>query len=426
LFLEQCRLEANPFAADQARPFFASQSSQYAARKIAAVLSGHLQILALSGSARVGKSTLVHRQLRTAKNFTMSWVAAGIDTYGLLRKLLREVGPGTVDGTPSELRNILGAFLQHQAAHGRRTLVIIDGVARQSPEVLQELEALSRLRLRNRGILQMILLTTNVELVESFVVQPDGTPVSQALAQRLNGFTFQETRAFLRGTLENAGCPRSVELFPEESVGEVQAFTQGIVGDIDALANDALELVALRTRNPLARPVLTPAIVREAAAKLHLKYEPATWKLPQEEALSAAEVHLRDTPRLQIEAARLLVASHGLPVAEITLNRPRMVLGRDTSCDISVDSAFVSRYQNLFLETPDGWLLIDLNSTNGCFVNGRRVSEHHLRDGDLIAIGQHELRFVGPSQQTETNGDRTRADQTLDERPFNFRARSGH
>jgi pSer/pThr/pTyr-binding forkhead associated (FHA) protein len=103
-----------------------------------------------------------------------------------------------------------------------------------------------------------------------------------------------------------------------------------------------------------------------------------------------------------------------------------MVLGRDTSCDISVDSAFVSRYQNLFLETADGWLLIDLNSTNGCFVNGRRVSEHHLRDGDLIAIGQHELRFVGPSQQTETNGDRTRADQTLDERPFNFRARSGH
>jgi hypothetical protein len=201
-----------------------------------------------------------------------------------------------------------------------------------------------------------------------------------------------------------------VELFPEESVSEVQAFTQGIVGDIDMLGHDALELVTLRSKNPLALPVLTPGTVREAAAKLHLKYEPAMWKLPQEEALSAAEVHLRDAPRLQIQAARLLVASHGLPVAEITLNRPRMVLGRDNSCDISVDSAFVSRYQNLFLETPEGWLLIDLNSTNGCFVNGRRVSEHHLRDGDLIAIGQHELRFVGPSLQTE--------------RPFSLRAGS--
>jgi pSer/pThr/pTyr-binding forkhead associated (FHA) protein len=41
--------------------------------------------------------------------------------------------------------------------------------------------------------------------------------------------------------------------------------------------------------------------------------------------------------------------------------------------------------------------LIDLSSTNGCFVNGRRVREHRLRDGDLIAVGHHQMRFTGPS-----------------------------
>jgi pSer/pThr/pTyr-binding forkhead associated (FHA) protein len=81
------------------------------------------------------------------------------------------------------------------------------------------------------------------------------------------------------------------------------------------------------------------------------------------------------------------------------LNRPRMVLGRDDSCDISLDSRYVSRYQNLFMETPEGWLLIDLSSTNGCFVNGRRVREHRLRDGDLIAVGHHQLRFSGPQSK---------------------------
>ncbi len=55
----------------------------------------------------------------------------------------------------------------------------------------------------------------------------------------------------------------------------------------------------------------------------------------------------------------------------------------------------MSRYQNLFMETTDGWLLIDLSSTNGCFVNGRRVREHRLRDGDLISVGQHQLLFTG-------------------------------
>ncbi len=84
-------------------------------------------------------------------------------------------------------------------------------------------------------------------------------------------------------------------------------------------------------------------------------------------------------------------------VAEVALNRPRMVLGRDDSCDISLDSRYVSRFQNLFMETPEGWLLIDLSSTNGCFVNGRRVREHRLRDGDLIAVGQHQIRFAGPN-----------------------------
>jgi adenylate cyclase len=57
----------------------------------------------------------------------------------------------------------------------------------------------------------------------------------------------------------------------------------------------------------------------------------------------------------------------------------------------------VSRFQNLFLETAEGWMLIDLSSTNGCFVNGRRVREHRLRDGDLIAVGHHQMRFTGPN-----------------------------
>jgi len=45
------------------------------------------------------------------------------------------------------------------------------------------------------------------------------------------------------------------------------------------------------------------------------------------------------------------------------------------------------------MQTDNGWMIIDLNSTNGCFVNGRRVREHRLRDGDAISVGHHQLRF---------------------------------
>ncbi len=113
-------------------------------------------------------------------------------------------------------------------------------------------------------------------------------------------------------------------------------------------------------------------------------------------------MHLSDPNPLRLEAARLIVSSGRTVLAEVTLNRPRMVLGRDDSCDISLDSRYVSRFQNLFLETPDGWMLIDLSSTNGCFVNGRRVREHRLRDGDLIAVGHHQMRFSGPGSKTRS------------------------
>jgi len=33
-------------------------------------------------------------------------------------------------------------------------------------------------------------------------------------------------------------------------------------------------------------------------------------------------------------------------------------------------------------------------------VNGRRVREHRLRDGDLIAVGHHQLRFSGPHSKS--------------------------
>jgi pSer/pThr/pTyr-binding forkhead associated (FHA) protein len=62
------------------------------------------------------------------------------------------------------------------------------------------------------------------------------------------------------------------------------------------------------------------------------------------------------------------------------------------------------------METPEGWVLIDLNSTNGCFVNGRKVSEHKLRDGDLITLGQHHIRFSG---QSTANPSVDRAAQTM-------------
>jgi general secretion pathway protein A len=400
LFLEQYKLDSNPFAADAARPVFASHSMRYSLLKLEELFNKNVQSLFLSGPPGVGKTTLARQRLRQLKDLSFTWIKPTCETRTqLLAQLLEEIGPGPVEGSDSELRRILEVFLRHQAGNGRFAFVVADGLERFAAPVLRELEALAQMRLRNRPIVQLLALTRNEELVTNLLPQYDSGPLARGVHQRLTGFTLDETRSYIWACLRGAGCDWAEELVPDDVVLDIQAFTQGIVGDVNAICCASLDAIAARSTGSNRQPKITRALLKEAGGNLNLRYDASAWTQPVEELLPEA-VHLSDPNRLRLEAARLIVSSGRTIVAEVTLNRPRMVLGRDECCDISLDSRYVSRFQNLFLETPEGWMLIDLSSTNGCFVNGRRIREHRLRDGDLIAVGHHQMRFTGPSAKT--------------------------
>lgn len=401
MFIEQYRLETNPFAAECVRPYFASQSVRNAGKKISALAGAPLQCLFLSGPAGVGKSALVEQALARLSQLTAVRLEPGLDEAATLEHLVRTLGPGAVEATPGELRRILEVYLAHRAGHGQQFLVVVDAMDRQSPEVLRECESLWRLRLRNRPVVRFLFLSRSEDLVNNMLSRHEGANLAQAQHVRLTGFELEETGAYVHRVLRGAGCVWSEELFPEDVLLDVQSFTQGIVGDVDALCAHALNAVAARAAGAVAEPRVTHAAVKEAGSALHLRYDDRAWRRVPEERLAPEAVQQTDKSELRIEAARLYVTSGGETIAEVSLNRPRMVLGRDEGCDISLNSNFVSRYQNLFMETKEGWLLIDLNSTNGCFVNGRKVREHYLRDGDLISIGHHQLRFAGTSAAEE-------------------------
>lgn len=379
---------------------------RYAVAKLEALINRQLYCLFLSGPAGVGKTALVRQRLRSVRDVTVSWMRPGADDREeILSQLVEDLGPGAVDASPGELGRILEVFLRHQAGNGRHSLIVADAVEGFSAVALRELETLAQLRLRNRAVVSIIMLTRNEELLANLLAQYDGGPLARAVHQRLGGFTLDETRAYVRTCLRGAGCDWAEELMPDDVIVDIQAFTQGVVGDVNALCCEALDAVAERSSGSNRQPRVTRAVLKEAGSQLNLRYDPTAWAPVTDEPLSPEAVHLTDPNELKLEAARLIVSSGRQVVAEVSLNRPRMVLGRDNSCDISLDSRYVSRYQNLFMETTDGWVLIDLGSTNGCFVNGRRVREHRLRDGDLIAIGHHQLRFSGPQSKLVRTGE---------------------
>ena len=72
-------------------------------------------------------------------------------------------------------------------------------------------------------------------------------------------------------------------------------------------------------------------------------------------------------------------------------------LGRDESADVVVDDPGVSRRHSEIRVTTDGPHLVtsirDLNSTNGTFVNGERITSQRLEDGDRLTLGRTSATF---------------------------------
>ncbi|MFL5918832.1 MAG: FhaA domain-containing protein [Gaiellaceae bacterium] len=77
----------------------------------------------------------------------------------------------------------------------------------------------------------------------------------------------------------------------------------------------------------------------------------------------------------------------------------RVVIGRSRDCDIQLADANVSRRHAELRQEGASYWVVDLGSTNGLEVNGKRVKRAKLRSGDTITVGSTELQF---SRETET------------------------
>jgi uncharacterized RDD family membrane protein YckC len=91
--------------------------------------------------------------------------------------------------------------------------------------------------------------------------------------------------------------------------------------------------------------------------------------------------------------AKLIVNPTSSTRREILLPRSLLSIGRDPSNDLVLPDAMVSRRHAVIEYRGSQFYLRDCNSSNGSLVNGDRISERNLRDGDLVAIGTARLLF---------------------------------
>jgi two-component system, NtrC family, sensor kinase len=78
-----------------------------------------------------------------------------------------------------------------------------------------------------------------------------------------------------------------------------------------------------------------------------------------------------------------------------------MRLGRDPSCAVQLHDTEVSRHHAELRRGERDFSLADLGSSNGTYVNGKRIHQHRLGSGDQIQLGSTMMLYTGPSEEPD-------------------------
>ena len=82
-----------------------------------------------------------------------------------------------------------------------------------------------------------------------------------------------------------------------------------------------------------------------------------------------------------------------------------VLLGRSSEAQLRLHDADSSRQHARIVCAGGRWVLHDLDSTNGTWVNGKRIQSHELRPGDRIEVGNNEIAFCQVDADLETGDD---------------------
>ena len=92
--------------------------------------------------------------------------------------------------------------------------------------------------------------------------------------------------------------------------------------------------------------------------------------------------------------AKMILKFNDVVIDQIVLKQGDMNIGRRPGSEILLDNMAVSgNHASIFTIGEDSFVQ-DMNSTNGTFVNNKRITKHHLVHNDVVTIGNHSLTYL--------------------------------
>lgn len=177
----------------------------------------------------------------------------------------------------------------------------------------------------------------------------------------------------------------------EEKIEKLQAQYDVVSSENGRLAGEIKELAR---KNELPAPQQIPA--NESIGERREQAEPNTnSKLDSRPRLTVVAADCSPShDEIMLSDERVLVPLDSRSSEHYRIRTGRLGLGSNLDNDFPIKSRYVSPHHARIDSDDSNSVIVDLNSTNGTFVNGKRVSRRALRDGDEIWIGKSKFQFV--------------------------------
>jgi len=338
-----------------------------------------------------GKTAIIHHFTESLDDDTAVAVVdgTGLNTTALLEAVLSQFGYDLHFRSVNELINMVKVFVLQQTASNHAPLLIVENTHALNPSALRVLCELAGLSVRAKSALRLVL--SSDRSISSIVK----APAMEAISKRLTGdfdlesLTRDETTDYLHAKLRAGGCIDPMMVLPEDVCIDLYLASGGWPGILDRLMLLALanaDRCPIRTDH-VQRPLIpngTPSLVEE------------TNDLNLDDNFDGNGAAVARQPKL-------FLTYNGRSLREIDIDRPRLLIGRSDHNDVCVNSRYISRHHALFIRRGRTTFLMDLNSTNGTYVNSQRVFNHVLLHNDVISIGNHGIKFHDPNARADIN-----------------------
>ena len=343
--------------------------------------------LVITGEIGSGKTTLIKELLSGLDD---SIVVATIhqtqlDEIEFLQAFLGNFDIEAWDARKPELLSLLKKFLTQQKDLGKRVLLIVDEAQHLSKKALEEIRLLAGMEIDGEEVLSFILVG-HPELMDS-INAPEMEQLSQRVRLRYHISELQEgeIQDYINTRMELAGSSHP-GIFPESLLPVIYDYTGGIPRLINILCHAALMTACVEEVHEVSEDIL-----RTAAKELEWKHYKEREQQQQKK---------RTSPQLY-NSPVLVCMESGVKTGEYVIDRSRVSIGRHEYNEIVIQNSHVGRCHAEIIFENGIALLKDLNSLNGTFLNGERITEKLLKYGDTIRIKNHEFLYLAGSQDEE-------------------------